>query len=379
MITRRCSFLLASCASLTLCVGCLPEPKSVGDDPAEDDADHPDAGETGDDGGPADTAGPDADEWSHLFPAQTYIFEITSMFDGGIAAIEHRHETYEYRIIRYEPSGSIAWQVDFGSSRVRWLHALDDGGLIVAGARGSTAALWRLSPTGTIEAEYSHPKEGVPGERHSEIAHLAATSTGMAFIVRSFLSQEDGVRWELWWADSDFSPQWSWMDFEGFPYDLAVMPGGEIRVIEGPTSHEVFMRGFDADGTPAWVEDVPAHTGFADEDPLVLLEPIDEGWWMHGEAGTAAIDVVLPGGPWTATHKHGVATVGVTDGGSLSVLQYEDDGALVRDVALSPLELEFVTFADVAVAPDGALWISGHEQDGPPESSRGFIRKLPPL
>lgn len=379
MVTLHCSFRSIprrAPLALVLLLACDPSAKSVGDELL--------------------TASASSEpEWSYLGGDDTYALRITAMPDGGVAAIEHRQESFEQRITRYAPDGSELWQVDVGSSRLHAIAALPDGRLIVGGSvdQGSgVAAMWRLSAAGAIEATRLHPILGPIEDTFGEVDDLAVSSTGIAYLVSYSGSNDVGApASELWWVDLDLDPQWSWTGFEATAKKVTIMPSGEIRTIEPhlvQDEHER-LRGFGADGTPTWDDVVPAGTRFAEGDPLLHVEPSGDDLRIHAVGNTGTFDVLLTSNPMLAgavvTHGHGVAAVSsFAQGSELWVRQFDDDGTLVRELTRPPLAYQAVAPFDVAIAPDGSLYVSGMEvpqgevEDEPQGPVHAFILKLPP-
>lgn len=383
MVTLPCPRRMVPPASLllSLLLACTPFPKNVGDD------------ELGaDDDGSGESLDPDEPLWSHVLPAETVLARIVGMPDGSVAAIELRYEPYEQRVTRYAADGTVLWQTDVGSHWLRSIAALPDGRLLVGGTTpqgGLRATLWRLSSTGVIEATHVHPLPG-DAESNASVAEIAVGSGGIAYLVDNSGVEPGTPGVELWWSDIDLVPQWSWASFDGYTADVVVMGSGEIRTIE-QLSYEQgtdLIRAFAPDGTPTWDALAPLSTRFADDEPLVLFENADGFTWLHGVDGTSPLDVMIPqpisDGGFTVTHGHGVAAVRTTDlGMQLELFQFDEAGALVRQLTRPTLEKDRTAPLDIAIAPDGAVYIAGYEDadsgvEDVPGTNHGFILKLPP-
>lgn len=188
---------------------------------------------------------------------------------------------------------------------------------------------------------------------------------------------------ELGWTDLELSPQWSTSAFDGFVGDIALLPSGEIVTIEQHSWGDGTdrMRTFAADGTPVSDEVVVAGR-FADDQPLVKIEDLDDfSSRLIGLGGTSALDVVFSSYPPQVTHGNGVAAVTSNDLYELVLVQLDADGKELRRLARPPLAQDIVSPLDVVIAPDGAVYVCGHELDhtemGAPDDY-GFILKLPP-
>jgi hypothetical protein len=366
---------------LSLLLGCIPQAKDVGDDVLDTgDPTDTDTGEALD---------PTALEWSYVLPAETAIPRITGMADGGVAAIELRYEPYGQWVTRYAPDGAVLWQVDLGS---QWLHSiatLPDGRLVLGGTveqGGLRATLWRLSSAGVVEAMHVHP---LPGDSASNasVSDIAVSSTGLAYLVNNSGIDVGTPAGELWWDDFELAPQWSWTGFPGHVAAVAVMPAGEIHTLEQHSSEDGtdLMRAFTAAGAPAGEQVVP-RSRFADDQPLVRIEDMDDGGVrLLGEGGTSTLDMLLPTHPLLThprivTHGHGVAIVDVIDHDELTLLQLDADGLEIRSLVRPALAMNTVSPSDVVIAPDGSVYVSGYELDrtDPSPIMHGFILKLPP-
>lgn len=351
---------------LSLLLGCDPPPKSIGDDILG-------------------TPDPHAPEWSHVLPAETFVFGIAATPDGGVAAIEHRYEPYEQRVVRYGADGGVLWQADVGSFWLNSIAVLPEGHVVVGGGtsganEGSVhATLWRLSPAGTVDATYVHPS--VDPEGAHAIEHLAVSGTGVAYVVSGG---------EVGRVDLDLVPQWSWTGFAGSVESLGVLPSGEVVTLEQHSWQEgtALLRTFTPAGLLANEEVVPRGR-FAADEPLLRTEELDDGSLrLSAVGGTSTIDLTLAGDPPAAArrvaHGHGmVAVVGPEDAGTvMTVLQLDENGAELRALSRPPLAKDTVVPLDVAIAPDGSIYVSGHENvlvsETDPPIGHGFLLKLPP-
>jgi hypothetical protein len=63
------------------------------------------------------------------------------------------------------------------------------------------------------------------------------------------------------------------------------------------------------------------------------------------------------------------------------LLQLDANGVELRTLTRSPLARDLVQPFDIAIAPDGSVYISGIEKDQSdgPTDDYGFLLKLPPL
>ncbi len=388
MTTDHRSLCVAQTIPLLLSglLACTPLPTKLGDDLTGGDSDT--AAGTGAESDSGEGLDPDGSEWSFMLPAETWVVSIATMADGGVTAIEHRQEQYEQRVTRYAADGTELWQVDIGSHSIGRLATLPDGALVVGGSvddGGLRAAVWRLSSAGAVEATHVHPLPG-DAQSNAHVQALAVSSDGMAYLVNNYGIEEGTPGSELWWVDLELEPQWSWTGFDGRADQVAVMPAGEIRSMEeGSMPGTRLLRGFTPEGVPAWNEVLPRPTRFANDDPLVYSEYSEElqATRVHGVEGTLALDFVIPSPPSAGgiivTHRNGLATVGTVDfGHQLSVTQFDAAGVQLRELVRPPLALDLVAPQDLAIAPDGAIYISGFELTEPPGEPHGFLLKLPP-
>jgi len=332
---------------------------------------------------------PDAPLWSHTFELDSMVSNVTSMPDGGVALIEIHWDTYEYWLSRRAADGSELWRVELEGAWLDSVTALPDDRLLVGGVRhaieDSRAIVWRLSTTGEVEVTREHVLSGLGAD--PTLDGLALGDGGVAYLVNNSSPELDDAT--LVWADLELAPQWSWNGFPGYVADVAVMPTGEILTLEGLSFEDGtdLLRTFTADGTPTDEQVVPWGS-FAADQPLVQIDSSeDDSIRIHGVADTAALDIVLPQDPlvivpWV-THNHGhVGVAGVADAGrQLTLLQLDASGVELRAVTRPPLHRDYVQPTDVAIAPDGSIYISGFEKAGElpglaPEY--GFLLKLPP-
>jgi hypothetical protein len=381
-MTRPHRSPLALHAPLALLLACTPLPKSIGDDELDTDPTGADPTE----GGTSDELGTGDWLWSHASPAGTFIVGIAGMPDDGVAVVEHRQEIQDQRVIRYAPDGSELWRVDLGSWSINAIDVLDDGRLLLGGSTRNdegrlSAAVWRLSPAGVVEAMHQH---ATADDHHTRVMDLTTHGTTAAYLVSNFGIEPGMPATELFVVDLGLAPQWSWNGFSGDAADVAVVPSGEVLTLEpySLANGTDLRRTFDVAGTPTTEEEVPGGR-FADDEPLVMLEAGPDGVdRLVGLAGTV-FDVLLAGdaelGPRVATHRHGVAAVGASHG-MLALVQHDSAGNALRDLLVQRVLGGEATALDIAIASDGAVYIGGYELfDGEPDMPLyGFILKLPP-
>lgn len=364
--------------ALSLSIACAPPPKSVGDEALETGGD-PTAGS---DDGSGDALDPDAPLWSYVLPADVMIARMVGMPDGGVTTIAIELEMNQQWVTRYSPAGDVLWEVDVGSTWLYTIAALPDGRVVVGGAQGQgpSASVWRLSPAGAVEATYTHPLLE-DGESNRSVSEIEATGTGIAYVVQNRGVDAGTPLSELWWADLELVPQWSWggsHDIDG----LAILPSGELLTLEeeSPQDGTDRMRTFSPAGAPMGEQVVPRGR-FADDQPLVKFEDLDDlSTRLVGLGGTSTIDVALPGFPVAATYGNGVAVVSLlpSSGEGMRLVQLDAAGVELRTVIRSPLQEEVVVPLDVVIAPDGAVYVVGYEKTPVEDPSYGFILKLPP-
>jgi hypothetical protein len=335
--------------------------------------------------------GPDAPLWTHVLESNTMVYRITAMPDGGVASIEIEFDTWEYWAARRAPDGSLLWRIELQDAWLDSIARLPDGRLFVGGvlhdAEGEHALVWRLSESGAIEASHTYALSGLGVD--PTVIDIEVAGDGVAYVVDNGAPGRGDAT--LWWANLDLEPQWSWTGYPSYVRDLAVLPTGEVLTLE-PLSFEEgtdIMRSFTADGAPAGEQVVPRST-FAADEPLVQVELAeDDRVRLHGLGDTAALDVVLmegplAGPPWVTYDQGNVAVARpISSEHRLSLLQLDADGNELRTLVRSPLVMELVWVSDVAIAPDGSVYLSGterHETDetGFPPLEHGFLLKLPP-
>lgn len=391
---HRSHLLTALHAPLALLLACTPLAKSVGDDldggvsPSESGDESSDEGTTG--------AGldPSVPEWTEVFPSDVLITKIVTTPDGGVAAIRHRQMTRELRVIRHAADGSFAWESDLYDSQLSYqiievndLVSLPNGGIVVGGATldeghdGTHATLWALPANGGLGIGISTapPREG---RTNASVVELAVFGDRIPYLTHHWSELEAPIV-DLRFMDEGLGAPEGWNDVPGPFHDVAMLASGDIATLE-PNPAQVGtdrLRTFTELGDLSSEQVVPSGA-FATDVPLVRLEYLDDGS-TRLVSDASDLDVILPGIPSAVAHGPGVAVVSPTAAGDgIALVQLDALGAELRAVDVPAPDGGTVTPLDVAISPDGSVYIAGHEQEPTRDDGagpvHGFIVKLPP-
>jgi hypothetical protein len=389
-------------APLALLLACTPMAKSVGDDldggsPSESGEESSGEEGSGDAGSGDGAVGSDFDpavpEWTQVLPTDLVFVKIAATPDGGVAAIRHRRAMLEHRVLEYAADGSLDWESDLYESQLddvvfeaNDLVARHDGTIVIGGATliegraGAVATIWELPGDGGVGITIFNES---PRDRMDDasVTELAAFGNGIVYLVREWNDREAPFI-ELRFNDG-FGSEEGWNDVPGPFHDVALLASGDIATLE-LNSKDVgtdVLRTFTPHGELASEQVVPIGA-FASDQPLVRLEYLDDGS-TRLVADASGLDVTLPGVPSAVSHGPGVAIVAPTeDGAGIAVIQLDALGNELRAAAVPAPGGGTVTPLDVAIAPDGSVYVAGTEQeptrtDGP-GPVHGFILKLPP-
>jgi len=359
------------------CLGCDPDPKNVGNGLES--------------GGSSESGGADdgAMGWQHELPLGEVVFKAAAMPDGGLVVSTLDYLNFQgSRIIRYAPDGTVSWEQQVGS-QLHALATLDDGRIIAAGMAydgvQSVAALWRLSPEGSIEALHEFPRPGAFEFSNGDVRDLVVSDAGVAYVVHN--NGEDLVvpRAQLYWSGLDLVPQWSWEEFTVTPDDVAILPSGELRTIERPTGSyedDVLLRSFSPTGMLLGTAMLPSGK-FADDAPLIEVGRSNEGVWARGIEGTSDLELSYAQADFgftsglVASNGAGLGLVVLAEDQHYVALQH-GPGEMSREEILPSPCLEQPVLSDVVVVPDGSMYVVGFCLQGvDPQERRGFVLQLP--
>jgi len=374
---NRSTFLLP----LLGAIACDPLPKNAGEVDTDTDT------------GASATDSADSGDRPPPFPTQGFslgegqlITHLVASDLGVVAVILAGEAPYDITVTEYDATMTEAWSLSLGEGDIRDLAALPEGGFVVGGAEGTTAAAWRLSCCGTIEDQQQYPTmSGAPAA-----ITVAQPLAGGVFLVRDAGAFEP----DFISADLDLVPV-TVTTAPGFSVvDGAVSPSGTVilSASEGGEAHLIYE--VEPDGTGSGVGPGEAFrlvgTG-ADLTMVTLSNPdgINVRDWESGPVIAVNVPdmVTLPSHTFEADRREHYAIAHPVEHADINqvfthLAEFESDGTLIRQGSLAGGGQLVVEPAAVAIANDGATWVATKESPTGAEmlpNVAGMLQRLQPL
>lgn len=355
---RRSFFLVLSLSTLA----CLPPPQDAGevDEPTGSSGQlPPDETSTGD---PTNTSGDSVDEpeWSLELEPGTTINQMVRSPSGVVLVLQSDPTAPEATVMEISSTMDPLWSIDLPTAWVSDLAALDDGTYVMAGVSAPLGTpvptAWRLSCCGNLDQAVEFPT----GDELSGFVVSQPLAEGL------LLAHSNGTQTEVMRTTLDLVTQWS-STLPFYAHGGAPTSTGTVLLAGTEGGSATLIYEIEADrpglGMSNGQNQYPVGAG----PELVLMTAGYEQVWFQPHDGGAVVAVPLPGFTgfeYVADRKErfGLAFSVTEDTGSTAhVAEFAADGAVLREVVVPPLSLDYVTASAIVVGTDDAIYLGTYE------------------
>ncbi len=359
---------------------CDPDAKDAGD---VDDA-------TGGTGGGTDSSASAADgstedtgdagmetEWAMPLGSDGTVSQMVRSPNGVVLVLQADPLAPAATVMEISSTMDQLWSIDLPTAWVGDLTALDDGTYVLAGSTSPMGSLsptvWRLSCCGAVDQTMEFPLDNPL----SSFVVAEPIADGL------LLAHTDGMETGVIRTSMDLVTVWS------NPLSFAASHGART------SAGTVLVAGNQGDGAPiVWeIEANGPGLGMSDGQPrllvgsgddLVFMTPGYEQVWFEPEVGGAVEPVPLPGFTdmiFAADRRDrfGLAfSVLGAMGSTAHVVEFDAGGAVLRDVVLAPVSLDYVTPSAIAVGADDAIYAATYESE-PGSGVMTHLNRIAPM